>query len=109
MKEAKPKKKRPIDLSIDKWEGIALKGGVDMGTANCALCAAHRADDCEECPVMEDTGYSGCETTPYEEWCQHQDDEHNNWGGDKKVECDVCKRIALEELVFLMKVREDYC
>lgn len=65
-----------IDKSIEKWREIELKGGVDNGSDNCALCEkyADGGDDycmCYKCPVFLETGNDNCQGTPFELWRNH--------------------------------------
>lgn len=60
--------------SIAKWEAIVAGTGIDLGAINCPLCRLflNRLHiphlGCSGCPVMERTGKSYCEDTPYEEY-----------------------------------------
>lgn len=54
--------------SIAKWEAIEAGTGVDLGIANCPLCAMYYSRECDGCPVSEKTGLRNCSATPYEDW-----------------------------------------
>ncbi|MBU0958908.1 MAG: hypothetical protein KKB31_03095 [Nanoarchaeota archaeon] len=53
-----------LEKSIDKWEVRYKKFDNKMGRSNCPLCALF-SYFCHGCPVLEKTGYCGCEKTPY--------------------------------------------
>ena len=58
-----------LKKSIAHWERLASghrKRGEWIGPHQCALCKLFIADECEGCPVAEETGYSYCDGTPYE-------------------------------------------
>lgn len=55
--------------SIAKWEGIVSNTAVDMGPWNCDLCQKFLyPQGCVGCPVLEKTGKTGCNGSPYEEF-----------------------------------------
>ena len=79
--------------SIQKWEKIVAGDGIDEGINNCPLCKEFYEDDCIGCPV----DHNVCSSTPYPEWCIHQEKHHNSY----RAECSTCKTIAIKELNFL--------
>lgn len=61
--------------SIEKWRRIVYKGASNGGPEDCPLCQLFNTyehkyglagEKCVGCPVMERTGVSGCEGSPYE-------------------------------------------
>jgi len=66
-----------IQLSVQKWERVRelvlahpeiTKGTqLGLGSTSCSLCMAHYfgANQCEECPVYQASGYKVCYDTPY--------------------------------------------
>jgi len=89
--------------SIEKWEKIVAGKGEDQGSSNCALCQLFMERGCRGCPVFFETGITACYDTPYDDWINHQKDEH--FYGSKImgyiIKCPECKRLAQEELEFL--------
>lgn len=57
-----------LDGSILKWEKIVDGTGIDDGRDNCPLCQLFWEDDCNGCPVEENTGMTNCIGTPYDNW-----------------------------------------
>ena len=53
--------------SIEKWEKIVARTGVDEGVRNCPLCQLFRTrhNNCNGCPVMEKADMPYCIRTPY--------------------------------------------
>ena len=69
--------------SIEKWEAIVNGIGTDQGASNCPLCALFlpplwidkpNQRPCEGCPVYEKTGIVFCEGSPYEDFCNAEED-----------------------------------
>ena len=100
--------KDALEGSIKKWELIESGIGVDDGVHNCPLCKIFNVNvneySCAGCPVDFATSMAGCIDTPYDEWGDHQFDEHSR-GLPVKVECDKCKALAHEMLEFLISLR----
>lgn len=83
--------------SIAKWEAIVAGTGEDMGTHNCPLCHAfYKHDDCDGCPVAEETGNGECHGSPYFLWTA-------SFADDEPFFANTPKRVALAqaELDFL--------
>ena len=61
-----------LKQSIQKWEKIVAREGVDQGCKNCPLCELfnQRPNYCAGCPVYERTGVDSCSNTPYTTWCK---------------------------------------
>jgi hypothetical protein len=102
-----------LQESIKKWEAIVAGTGHDKGVHNCSLCKAYSDEDCIECPVMEVTGMSGCDGSPWMVWSSHQTDDHNrkDQGGDIpnfnyhcEPGCQECIDLATDELNFLREL-----
>lgn len=93
--------------SIKKWEKIVAGRGKDHGVWNCALCQVYYNDGCRGCPVFEKTERTCCENTPYDDWNDHQMGVHCNYNMEVgcEVECDICLKLAIEELKFLESLR----
>ena len=96
--------------SIKKWEKIVAGKGIDTGYKNCPLCKLFNSGkDCDDaCPIKLQTGISGCDGTPYEEWCDHQYyiyiiDQDRKTRRVFKIRPD-CKRLAQAELDFLISL-----
>ena len=91
--------------SIRKWERIVDGTGVDRGPNNCPLCDRfywENKSTKDNCPCNRILGRcNGCDDTPYEEWSDHQDDEHREKRSPRKAFCPECKRIAQAELDYL--------
>ena len=83
--------------SIEKWEKIVAKEGVDRYSNNCPLCQT--CGECDGCPVALKTELPGCSGSPYEEWDVHLDEEHHNMA--RKVHCPTCEVLARKEVEFL--------
>lgn len=68
-----------LEISIKKWEYIETlfsRGETidnDGGPATCGLCMLFFMNNCDGCPIREDTGKKYCDGTPYE-------DLHNEMG-----------------------------
>ena len=64
-----------LEGSIAKWEAIVAGTGEDDGPQNCPLCHEFfdeldaRGRACSGCPVRMATGQTGCEGSPYDDWC----------------------------------------
>lgn len=104
-------KKEALELSIKKWKDIINKNGNDEGPDNCALCQKYFFKEgiksCMGCPVEKRTKKLCCDGTPYEEWDEHQDTEHEDDSNERKIYCKECGEIALKELKFLKSLRKD--
>lgn len=88
------KTKQALEESIEKWEKIVKKTGIDERSDNCPLCQLYQ--DCDDCPVVD------CEKTPYLKWALHHERVHSTTlGDDMKIECKICERHAKAELEFL--------
>ena len=94
--------RKALEGSIKKWEGIVAGKVRDEGSMNCPLCELFNNIDsdpmCAGCPVAEKIGQTGCDGTPYEEFCKHA-----TRGG--YAESPSARRIAKAELAFLISLR----
>lgn len=102
MGEAKSMDEKTLEAlkgSIAKWEGIVAGTLLDKGHRNCPLCASFYPS-CDDCPVKNRTGFSGCARTPYDNWSLHQG-WHADALGRCHPDCSDCKRLATAELDFL--------
>ena len=100
---------KALKLSIKKWEKIVKSTrATDTGPENCALCELFYYDKyCDDCPVQEKTGSTGCEDTPYEYWIFHQNDPpHSKLGrpAHRFKGCRECLKLAVGELNFLISL-----
>ena len=102
--------KNALQKSIKKWQRIVDGTGVDDGCHNCALCEVFYyapEGECLECPVFIKTEKRFCHQTPYDEWSNHQEDEHSNEvdypeaGVPHSIKCPTCERLAEKEVKFL--------
>lgn len=97
----------PLDLSIEKWEGVAFKGDVDSGGCNCSLCEVYFIYGCIDCPVRNKTGLKTCNNTPFRAWVNHHEALHNDKEDRTVIDnCGMCKSIAKRELEFLKSCKE---
>ena len=94
--------------SVAKWAEIVKSPlAPDRGGENCPLCLLYRGPNavgsCEGCPVKEASGNAECQGTPYEEWLQHQGEQHEPIMGAyyREPYCRECLHIARAELKFL--------
>ena len=98
---------RALKGSVVKWIRIYKGRGVEAAADNCPLCVLFNRDaepgvrGCWECPVLEVTGLHFCHETPYIKWKDHNLENHYDSG---KAECPGCKKIALEEINFLLSL-----
>jgi hypothetical protein len=88
--------------SIAKWEGIAAGTIGDKGTDNCPLCQEFYRHGCRGCPIRENTGYSECTGSPYEEWLNVRP-----WRYDGKAETPEHKAAALNMVAYLKSLLPD--
>ena len=100
------KTKEALEASIIKWRNIADGTQVDIGAQNCDLCKLFFKYKCVGCPVFLKTAHSDCISTPFYEWKRHFIYEHPLYKGDRRVICETCKNIALEEVKFLESLKE---
>lgn len=94
-----------ISNSVKKWEDIVNEVGIDNGYLNCPLCQEYYDENtfsCGDCPIVKKSGEQHCWNTPYVEWKNHIENEHNN--NEKKIYCEKCKELAQKELDFLKLV-----
>ncbi len=96
-----------LNRAIRKWHSIALKEALDLGSRNCFLCHCHSA--CETCPISLYVGDTQCVNTPYDDWLQHHEEEHDwvnfSYQPGLKAICPTCTQIAQEMEAFLHKVK----
>ena len=90
-----------LGRAVNKFKNILYHGMGDYGPGNCDCCKEYFYDDCEGCPIMADTGKSGCANTPYQSWCDHTGLEHNN---SKQREGPCCDKYLRTELAYLLKL-----
>jgi hypothetical protein len=93
---------KALTSSIEKWDDIVNLGPYgDYGPNNCPLCENHKVEGslmCSTCPIAEFTGENSCKNSPYQEWLQHQMEEHGCRIGkpedfyDEHNNCKVCGR-----------------
>ncbi len=109
-----------LERSIGKWQDIVRGVGADSGGRNCALCIRHKNPvgvSCENCVVFKKVNSRGCNKTPFVEWLDHHDTEHDpvkktssrNYMGiilKRKVECETCVEIAVREVNFLKSCKD---
>jgi len=68
--------------SIRKWQGIVDGTVEDEGVRNCPLCRLFFDNDCEGCPVSEDTGETYCDGSPFEVWSELGSYGRHGWTVD---------------------------
>ena len=97
--------------SVEKWQDIVKGIGEDKGPINCPLCIVFNNCDpyteivglgCVGCPVMEKSGATGCNNTPYEAWDMYRVDS-----GEQTVTDQESKDLAQAELDFLISLLPD--
>jgi len=98
---------KALKESIKEWSKIIDRTGGDEGTRNCPLCDIFYENNCNGCPIKEKTGEDCCYGTPYDDWIEHHDKEHDLLF-PLKIECDECKEIAERELEFLEMLLEEW-
>ncbi len=96
--------------SIAKWEAIVAGTGEDGGPHNCPLC--QRFPGCASCPVADEVGDTGCESTPYVKWFDHQRKDHGHQPPFDEPSavtpgCEECVALAQAELDFLRSLLPD--
>lgn len=89
MRDGKRKKSKDIESS----DGMEIPMADD-----CELCAMFDCHVCEGCPVMENTGYDNCESTPY--W-----NARAAWK-ECGIDSDEFKAAAQKMIDFLISLRE---
>ena len=105
-REMNAKTRKALEGSIEKWQMIAYKGGMDNGSQNCPLCGLYFAEfHCKGCPVAKHTGDELCYGTPYEAWGDHQNQTHYSDDHFVRDDCSKCKKLAQAELKFLRSLR----
>ena len=92
--------KKALLGSIEKWRGIVERKGIDKGTDNCPLCELNYKNDCDGCPVSKYADFPGCHFTPYNPWCEHHEEVHDQFNFFVVV-CPECERLARDQLAFL--------
>lgn len=96
-----------LQLSVHKWEGVLSRGKADDGAADCPLCFVFQINACEGCPICAYTGKKGCVGSPYVNWFMHHREAHST-SGIRKIMCNVCQELALEELKFLRSISASF-
>ena len=88
--------------TIEKWWGV-YNGAAEKGVEDCPYCQAYF---CSTCPIGVLVGPSGCRATPYRKWVEHQAYRHRIFNNMhvRTVRCKECKRLVLNEIIFLIKV-----
>lgn len=89
--------------SAKKWEDIYNGVGIDDGNENCELCRLYFDNDCINCPIFLYTNQWECQNTPYPEWSDHQQDDHEKYK-DYKIACPTCKILAKKEWDFILSL-----
>ncbi len=95
--------------SIQKWEDIVYRNGADGGRVDCALCELFyddAMDICENCPITEKVGGSGCTEPPYLEWVKYQ--RKSGYDLPCFVFDEKSKSLAMDELLFLKSLYSEY-
>jgi hypothetical protein len=98
-----PKTLKALRGSIAKWRAIVDGTGTDRGPANCPLCQMFlvrrdlTSQNCDGCPVYQETGLTGCEKTPYDNYIFAEE------GRDEPAMADA----AADELAFLISLLPD--
>ena len=62
--------KTALEKSIIHWEEVIIEdnpNAIELGHNACALCEMFWHEDCEGCPVKENTGMIFCRNTPHED------------------------------------------
>lgn len=102
-----------IDASIDKWVSVGLRRSTDRGKDNCPLCKLFLENSCNDCPVRAIAEFHYCTNTPYTKWTTHFTTDHGlryrgNSGYCAQPGCPTCTELCLEEIAFLVDVRQRF-
>lgn len=100
--------------SIAKWEAIVAGHGLEHGPDDCPLCQlfhfSYRKDGqrtCVGCPVMDRTGNSLCDGSPYDDYSAaedaDEDDSEERMEQAAKEELDFLKSLLPREAVSALK------
>lgn len=105
-----------LDESIIKWVNIVYGTGEDKGATNCPLCILNKETagySCNGCIIKEETGESVCRGIRYSQFVYHVHKEHIDVMGVTlkgiRIYCKDCKRLALNVLEDLEKIRANVC
>ena len=96
--------------SIAKWQGIVDGKVKDHACSNCPLCqvafeiASPEIDQCFVCILHRDCNSEGCSNTPYIEFDNHRELEHNGINPD--ILCPTCIELARAERDFLIELKQ---
>jgi len=93
---------KALEESIEKWEKIVARTGIDERGDNCPLCDLFSLENCDGCPIEKHTGWGDCGETPYTKWATHHELVHGSgWLSNLEIKCKICERHAKAELKFL--------
>jgi hypothetical protein len=87
------------DRSIAKWQMIVDSFESDSpivddgGHTTCGLCQLYWINDCKGCPIRELTGKTFCADTPYEQWVEIDENDHEALHIEAKNELDFLKQV----------------
>lgn len=107
--------KKPVDLSIRKWEAgleeVDTSEEIDMEVLRslqewptCALCHVYHFGACEDCPVFKKTKMRCCNGTPFEDF----DNMFALWEYDEiEPEREELKKVIQAEINFLKEIKKD--
>ncbi len=107
MLYAKKKIHKALRETSKRWANIYQ--GHKQSVNNCPLCDMFLfLNDCRMCPVMDKTGLSNCEGTPYIDWANHQKKDHGvNRSTGMVVRCKDCTKYAEKQYLFISKLLKD--
>lgn len=93
--------------SIKKWKKIERSTRcLDKQAQNCSLCLLVGLKmgryNCESCLIYKKTEERGCFGTPYEDWQDHQNVNHEEFKWYHRAkDCPTCLDLATKEREFL--------
>lgn len=96
--------------SIARWE-IVSSGFDNLMIESCKLCNIYDTNDndCNGCPVFEDTNRCCCEGTPYDDWWEYAYTNKMGYGTDSTGKLneidDKYVSLALLELNYLKRLQ----
>lgn len=106
MYKISKKQMKALNGSIEKWDQIRNRQGIDAGASNCPLCQLYnKSGQCKQCVIYLETGKYFCRGSPYQEWVTHHTHFHSANRVRKASECLECDKLANDEYEFLKDLK----